>query len=241
MKNFIEILKKYKIIIYVILVIVIAVGIYLFFKGSINNNLEENQIINIIDENIQAEEDSNNETTRTRTVAIKDGDKNLENQVREDEEKYGDNYQKFTNCEMTYKRKPDRIYFKKANESKFYVFEKNEENYNHLVQVAEDRMAYASMEDFNLWAFTPVSINSMVSSDKIYIVFDYDNGTAGELDYNYNKDIIFTFNENTRLYRLLSYLSSNKESVSKDNLPKKEFATDTNISGYKYMMYDIMD
>ena len=238
-----ELLKKHKIIIYVVVVMIIAVSIYLFFKDRNNNETEKSQIVNIADENTQEEVQNENaaQTVKTRTIAIENGDKNLEKQVKEDEEKYGDNYQKFTNCEMTYKRKPDRIYFKKANESKFYVFEKDEANYEHLVQVAEDRMAYASMEDFNLWAFTPVSINDMASSDKIYIVFDYDNGTAGELDYDFNKDIIFTFNENTRLYRLLSYLASNKSPISKENLPKSEFATDTNISGYKYMMYDIMD
>lgn len=233
-----EFLKKYKILIYVVLVLLIAFGIYLWFRNSEYFNLKESIADTYVENIVQ---DSINEKQLKRTVSIENGDKNLEKRVKEDEEGYGDNYQKFTNCEMTYKRKPDRIYLKKLNERDFYVFEKDEVNYNHLVEVAEDRMAYASMEDFNLWAFTPMSINSISDSNNIYIIFDYDNGNFSEFDQGYSKDIIFTFNENTRLYRLLSYLASNKKSISKDNLPKKEFATDTNISGYKYMMYDIMD
>ena len=237
MKDF---FNKYKIIIYVVLVLLIALGIYLWFRNSEYFNTKESintvYVKNTIEDNTNTDENE-----LKRTIPIENGDKNLEKRVKQDEDGYGENYQKFTNCEMTYKRRPDRIYFKKLNERNFYVFEKEEINYNHLVEVAEDRMAYASMEDFNLYAFTPLSINSISTSNNIYIIFDYDNGNLSEFDKDYCKDIIFTFNENTRLYRLLSYLSSNKKSVSKDNLPKKEFATDTNISGYKYMMYNIMD
>ncbi len=231
--------KNYKIIIYVFSVLFIALGIFLWYRNSEYFNIKESINNTAKIENIM--EDATNGEELKRTVPIENGDKNLEKRIKQDEEGYGDNYQKFTNCKMTYKRKPDRIYLKKLNESVFYVFEKDEVNYNHLVEVAEDRMAYASMEDFNLYSFTPMSISSISASNNIYIIFDYDNGNLGEFDQDYCKDIIFTFNENTRLYRLLTYLSSNKKSVSKDNLPKKEFATNTNISGYKYMMYDVMD
>ena len=71
----------------------------------------------------------------------------------------------------------------------------------------------------------------MMTSGENYIIFDYDN------ENDYNKDLVFSFLENTRLYRLVTYLSYYKESILKDNLPKKEFANNTSITGYRYMMY----
>ena len=61
--------------------------------------------------------------------------------------------------------------------------------------------------------------------------------TVSEFDENYNKDIIFKFLENTRLYRLITYLSYYKEPILKSDLPKKEFANNTSMSGYLYMTY----
>lgn len=161
----------------------------------------------------------------------------LKAQVEKDEADYGNNYQEFTYCANTYRREPDRIYFKAGNQEGFYLFEKENENYKHLLEVSEDRMAYSVMEDYNLYCFTPDSINTMMKSGDNYIIFDYDNGNLTEYDSNFHKDLIFRFSENTRLYRLASYLSYDKDLISKEKLEKKEFATNTNISGYKYMMY----
>lgn len=162
----------------------------------------------------------------------------LREKIKKDEADYGDNYQEFkTYNPYVYKKEPDRIYFKSSKIGAFYVFEKEDKNYEHLLEVIEDRMHYSVIDDFNLNCFAPDSINTMMTSGENYIIFDYDNGTLSEFDENYNKDIIFKFLENTRLYRLITYLSYYKEPILKSDLPKKEFANNTSMSGYLYMTY----
>lgn len=162
----------------------------------------------------------------------------LKAKIEKDEEDYGNDYQKISEYyPSVYKKEPDRIYFKSSKIGAFYVFEKEDETFKHLLEVAEDRMHYSVIDDYNLNCFTPDSINKMMTSGKNYIIFDYDNENSSEFDGNYNKDIIFNFSENTRLYRLVTYLSYYKEPILKSNLPKKEFANNTYISGYKYMTY----
>ena len=162
----------------------------------------------------------------------------LREKIEKDEADYGDNYQEFkTYNPYVYKKEPDRIYFKSSKIGAFYVFEKEDKNYEHLLEVIEDRMHYSVIDDFNLNCFAPDSINTMMTSGENYIIFDYDNGTLSEFDENYNKDIIFKFLENTRLYRLITYLSYYKEPILKSDLPKKELANNTSMSGYLYMTY----
>lgn len=162
----------------------------------------------------------------------------LREKIEKDEADYGDNYQEFkTYNPYVYKKEPDRIYFKSSKIGAFYVFEKEDKNYEHLLEVIEDRMHYSVIDDFNLNCFAPDSINTMMTSGENYIIFDYDNGTLSEFDENYNKDIIFKFLENTRLYRLITYLSYYKEPILKSDLPKKKFANNTSMSGYLYMTY----
>lgn len=162
----------------------------------------------------------------------------LREKIEKDEADYGDNYQEFkTYNPYVYKKEPDRIYFKSSKIGAFYVFEKEDKNYEHLLEVIEDRMHYSVIDDFNLNCFAPDSINTMMTSGENYIIFDYDNGTLSEFDENYNKDIIFKFLENTRLYILITYLSYYKEPILKSDLPKKEFANNTSMSGYLYMTY----
>lgn len=162
----------------------------------------------------------------------------LREKIEKDEADYGDNYQEFkTYNPYVYKKEPDRIYFKSSKIGAFYVFEKEDKNYEHLLEVIEDRMHYSVIDDFNLNCFAPDSINTMMTSGENYIIFDYDNGTLSEFGENYNKDIIFKFLENTRLYRLITYLSYYKEPILKSDLPKKEFANNTSMSGYLYMTY----
>lgn len=166
----------------------------------------------------------------------------LKAKIEKDEEDYGNDYQEISEYyPSVYKKEPDRIYFKSSKIGAFYVFEKEDENFKHLLEVVEDRMHYSVIDDYNLNCFTPDSINKMMTSEKNYIVFDYDNENSSEFDGNYNKDIIFNFSENTRLYRLVTYLSYYKEPILKSNLPKKEFADNTYISGYKYMTYTEVD
>ena len=162
----------------------------------------------------------------------------LKETIEKDELDYGDSYQKFeTYNPNVYKKEPDRIYFKSSKIGAFYVFEKNDNNYKHLLEVVEDRMHYSVIDDYNLNCFTPVSINKMMTSGENYIIFDYNNENLSEFDSDYNKDLVFNFLENTRLYRLVTYLSYYKEPILKDNLPKREFANNTKKTGYQYMTY----
>lgn len=157
----------------------------------------------------------------------------LKEKIVKDEEDYGNNYKDFkTSYPYVYKKNPDRIYFKSSKVGTFYVFEKDDDNYKHLLEVAEDRMFYSAIDDYNLMCFAPDSIDEMITSENNYIIFDYDNK-----DSDYNRDIILKFNENTRLYRLIIYLSYYKEPILKKDLPKKEFADKTGITGYQYMTY----
>lgn len=160
----------------------------------------------------------------------------LKEKIEKDEADYGDDYQKFSTYNpYIYKKEPDRIYFKSSKIGAFYVFDKEDENYKHLLEVVGDRMYYSVIDDYNLNCFTPDSINTMMISEQNYVVFDYNNENVSESDSDYNKDIIFKFSENTRLYRLVTYLSYYKEPILKSNLPKKEFADNTTMSGYAYM------
>ena len=52
------------------------------------------------------------------------------------------------------------------------MFDKEDENYEHLLEVVEDRMHYSVIDDYNLNCFTPVSINTMMTSGENYIIFD---------------------------------------------------------------------
>ena len=160
----------------------------------------------------------------------------LKEKIEKDEESYGDNYKDFkTQYPYAYKQDPDRIYFKSSKVGTFYVFEKEDENFKHLLEVSEDRMFYSAIDDYNLRCFAPDSIDEMIISGNNYIIFDYDNKDLA--DSGDNKDIILKFNENTRLYRLATYLSYYKEPILKKDLPKKEFAERTGITGYQYMTY----
>ena len=119
-------------------------------------------------------------------------------QIEKDEKNYGNNYQKL-NFDYTYTEKPDRILYKPKERDVFYIFDKTDENYSHLLEVAEDRMYYSQADDFNLTCFTPDSMDRIMSSGENYIIFDYD--TEKE-----QKTIIFKFKDNNRLQTALSLL-----------------------------------
>ena len=80
----------------------------------------------------------------------------LKEKIVKDEEDYGNNYKDFkTSYPYVYKKNPDRIYFKSSKVGTFYVFEKDDDNYKHLLEVAEDRMFYSAIDvfcsRFNWW------------------------------------------------------------------------------------------
>lgn len=232
MKNLTDKQKKVVICVLIVLFIVgTGLGIFLSMLGE-NEKNNDNNYVNSINENVAKE------NKKTLTPEMEE----LKSKIEQDEAGYSNNYKKFEYCPNTYKRKPDRIYFKDPKKDGFFVFEKNDEKFEHLLEVTEDRMAYSTMEDYNLYSFTPDSINTMMKSKDTYIIFDYDNENLIEGDMNYNKDIIFRFNQNTRLYRLVTYLSYFKDLIPRENLKKEEFANNTNMTGFAYMMYgDFMD
>ena len=216
-------MKKKIIIVVIISILLIGIG---FISGFYTKVLiEKNKIISEKEKQISiAKLMSKNEINQ------------LKEKIEKDEESYGDNYKDFkTQYPYAYKQDPDRIYFKSSKVGTFYVFEKEDENFKHLLEVSEDRMFYSAIDDYNLRCFAPDSIDEMIISGNNYIIFDYDNKDLA--DSGDNKDIILKFNENTRLYRLATYLSYYKEPIFKKDLPKKEFAERTGITGYQYMTY----
>ena len=239
MKNLTNKQKKILIGVFIVLFIV-GLGLGIFLGMSSKQNESGKDDINSTNASITSE-NTTKETNKTKKALTPEMEK-LKSKIEQDEAGYGNKYQKFEYCKNVYKRKPDRIYFKDPSKDGFFVFEKDDEDFEHLLEVTEDRMAYTTMEDYNLYAFTPDSINTMMKSKDTYIIFDYDNNNLSEGDSEYNKDIIFRFNQNTRLYRLVTYLSYFKELISRENLGKDEFANNTNTTGFRYMMYgDLMD
>lgn len=162
--------------------------------------------------------------------------------VEKDELEYGDNYQEFK-CEI-YKQKPDRIIVKKAEtNNQFFVFDKEHEEYERLLKVAEDRMSNSMMQDFNLWGFTPYTLKDVSESKENFVIFDYDEEIEDRdylVDISFNRDVFFRFPNSTRLYRLIDYLSYCYEPVDSGSLKyimdKSDFIPEDQIvSGYKYM------
>ena len=143
-----------------------------------------------------------------------------------------------------YKENPQRIIFKKENTTnQFYVFSKDDEEYDRILKVTEDRMYYSANQDFNLWSFTPYVLSDVSDSNENFIIFDY-NDEIDNKDYMYetdfNRNIFFRFSNNTRLYRLMDYLSYIYKPVNVEELKliigKEDFIPKEQIiSGYKYM------
>lgn len=232
MKNLIN--KQKIVIISILAVILILIILLIVFLNSSSENKKNSSEVNTA---VMSNEITEDKKSSNKAKELTPEMQELKSKIEQDEAGYGDDYKTFDYCKNTYKRKPDRIYFKDPDKNGFFVFEKDDEDFDHLLEVTEDRMAYTVMEDYNLYSFTPDSINTMMTSKDTYIIFDYDNDNLSEFDENYNKDIIFRFNQNTRLYRLVSYLSYFKELISREDLDKEEFADNTSITGYKYMMY----
>ncbi len=149
-----------------------------------------------------------------------------------DDETYT-NYQKFDRNDGMYSDTPDRIYFKDPDEKGFYVFEKNREDFAHIMEVVEDRIHYAmrALENERNECFTPDSLENIQTSGKTYVILHYDNTETDERSKNYRSNIIFSFSREKRLYRLLKYLSYNEEPVT----VTEEFTQFTDLTGAQYM------
>ena len=138
----------------------------------------------------------------------------------------------------------NRIIVKKAEtNNQFLVFDKEHEEYERLLKVAEDRMSNSMMQDFNLWGFTPYTLKDVSESKENFVIFDYDEEIEDRdymVDISFNRDIFFRFPNSTRLYRLIDYLSYCFEPVDSGSLKyimdKSDFIPENQIvSGYKYM------
>lgn len=162
--------------------------------------------------------------------------------VELDEKEYAGRYLEFVSEQ--YQEKPKRIIFKKENtNNEFYVFNNGDEEFDRVLKVCEDRMAYSAMEDYNMWSFTPYIMQDVSNSNENFIVFDYDDEIEHKnytYDIDFNRNIFFRFSNKTRLYRLMDYLSYIYEPVNMEELKeiigKSDFIPkDQIISGYKYM------
>ena len=162
--------------------------------------------------------------------------------VEKDEAEYGEEYMELK-CEA-YKEKPDRIVVKKQNTTnEFYIFDKQNTEYEHLLKVTLDKMYYIYNSDPNKWAFTPYLIEDISLQNENFIILDY-NGEFDINDFESNRDIFFRFKENTRLYRLVDLLTYKTEKYNIEKLRKAigkdEFTPKDQItSGYKYMNMNI--
>lgn len=162
--------------------------------------------------------------------------------VEQDELKYGNDYQVFQS--EVYKDEPERIIIKKADTTnEFYIFDKNDNEYNHILKVALDRMYYSSNQDFNNWCFTPYLIKDISDSNENFLIFDYNVDNTNKdykYDIDFNRDIIFRYSNETRLYRLIDYLTYKREKLDinelRKDINKNEFVPENQIvSGYRYM------
>lgn len=167
---------------------------------------------------------------------------NKKRSVEKEELEYGNNYQVFK-CEV-YKEEPSRIIIKKLDSTnEFYIFDKSNVDYNHILKVALDRMYYSSAQDFNYWCFTPYLIEEISNSNENFLIFEYDVDNKDKdymYDIDFNRDIIFRYSKDTRLYRLIDYLTYRKTKYNaeelRDAINKNEFVAENQIiSGYKYM------
>ena len=158
-----KITKKQMLIFIIVSIVLLGIG---FIGGFYTKILiDEDQLI----------KEKEKQTSLSALISESEITKLIE-KIEKDEADYGDNYQEFkTYNPYVYKKEPDRIYFKSSKIGAFYVFEKEDKNYEHLLEVIEDRMHYSVIDDFNLNCFAPDSINTMMTSGENYIIFDYNN------------------------------------------------------------------
>ena len=147
--------------------------------------------------------------------------KEQKKRIDKDEAEYGNNYQKLNQVMSSYNQEPDRIIYKPKEKDYFYVIDKNDEEYKHLLEVVEDRMVYSYWE--NTSDFKVDSIDRIMSSGKNYIILDYnkekyeniieDNGTTPA-------PIVYKLKDENRCKRLISYITQFRKRYSLEELEK---------------------
>lgn len=249
--------KIMKIIFLIIIIAMIIFGTYYFiqrgnFEKEMTTEKDEikyGQSDEVSKSEVQKEDsiEKDNSEYEKKDVVLKDKyHEEKKNIVEKDELEYGDNYEVFES--KVYKEKPKRIVVKKENTTnEFFIFDEKNTEYEHLLKVALDRMYYSAMQDYNLWSFTPYSLKDITNSNENFIIFDYDDDVSQKdylIDTDFNRDIFFRFSTNTRLFRLIDYLTYDCKKYSSDELRnaigKEEFVPKNQIiSGYKYMNPDL--
>lgn len=127
--------------------------------------------------------------------------------IDQEEAEYGNKYLKLEEHLSYYKENPDRIIYKPKMKDYFYVIDKNDENYAHLLEVAEDRMSYSLINPED--AFNVDSMDRIMSSGKNYIIFDYDKEKYANIvdDGSMPKPIVYKLLDNNRCARLYQYVT----------------------------------
>ena len=140
--------------------------------------------------------------------------------IEQDEAEYGNEYLKLENSLSYYTGDPDRIIYKPKMKDYFYVFEKEDEDYTHLLEVAEDRMCYSLMtpmtDDFHV-----DSMDRIMSSGKNYIILDYDKekyANIGVDDGTTPRPVVYKLLDNNRCARLIRYLTQFRKRYSLEEL-----------------------
>ena len=143
--------------------------------------------------------------------------------IEQDEAEYGSEYLKLEDSLSYYTGNPDRIIYKPKMKDYFYVIDKNDEDYAHLLKVAEDRMSYSLMtpmtDDFHV-----DSMDRIMSSGKNYIILDYDKekyANIGVDDGTTPRPVVYKLLDNNRCARLFKYVTQFMKRYTMEELEEK--------------------
>lgn len=139
--------------------------------------------------------------------------------IEQDEANYGNEYLKLEEHLSYYKENPDRIIYKPKMKDYFYVIDKNDEDYAHLLEIAEDRMSYSLIEIGD--AFSVDSMDRIMSSGKNYIILDYDKekyANIGVDDGTMPRPVIYKLLDDNRCARLFKYVTQFKKRYTMEEL-----------------------
>lgn len=128
--------------------------------------------------------------------------------IEQDEADYGNEYKNLKYSLSYYTENPDRIIYKPKMKDYFYVIDKNDEDYAHLLEAAEDRMSYSLINPED--AFNIDSIDKIMSSGKNYIILDYDKekyANIGVDDGTIPRPVVYKLLDNNRCARLFKYVT----------------------------------
>jgi len=139
--------------------------------------------------------------------------------IEQDEADYGNEYKNLEDSLSYYTENPDKIIYKPKMKDYFYVIDKNDEDYAHLLEVAEDRMSYSLLEVGD--AFNVDSMDRIMSSGKNYIILDYDKekyANIGVDDGTIPRPVVYKLLDDNRCARLFKYVIQFKKRYTMEKL-----------------------